>query len=197
MNITTIVGGSLYTNCYMAWEEGSETCVLIDPGFDPEQILEQVRCAGKKVEAILLTHTHHDHVFGVKRIVEITGCKVYVHEAEMTIGHRTQPGDICQTDFYADGDVVTLAGITFKVMHTPGHTAGSVCLITKDVIFSGDTLFAGTCGRTDLASGSPTQMRDSLARLRALEGNFQVFPGHGQATELDFERRLNPYMFSL
>ena len=197
MQITTIVGGSLYTNCYMAWEEGSDTCVLVDPGFDPEQILEQVRCAGKKVEAILLTHTHHDHVFGVKGIVEITGCKVYVHKAELTIGHKTKPGDLCATDFYDDGDEMTLAGIRFKVMHTPGHTAGGVCLITDEVIFAGDTLFAGTCGRTDLASGSPSQMRESLARLRALEGNFRVLPGHGQDTDLDFERKLNPYMYSL
>ena len=197
MNIQTIVGGSLYTNCYMAWEEGSDTCVLVDPGFDPEKILEQVRCAGKKVEAILLTHTHHDHVFGVKGIVEITGCKVYVHKAELTIGHKTKPGDLCATDFYDEGDELTLAGIHFKVMHTPGHTAGGVCLITDEVIFAGDTLFAGTCGRTDLASGSPSQMRESLARLRALEGNFRVLPGHGQDTDLDFERKLNPYMYSL
>lgn len=197
MHIQTIVGGSLYTNCYMAWEEGSDTCVLVDPGFDPEQILEQVRCAGKKVEAILLTHTHHDHVFGVKGIVEITGCKVFVHKAELSIGHRTQPSDICATDFYDEGDEMTLAGIRFKVMHTPGHTAGGVCLITEEVIFAGDTLFAGTCGRTDLASGSPSQMRQSLARLRALEGNYRVLPGHGQDTDLDFERRLNPYMYSL
>lgn len=197
MNIQTIVGGSLYTNCYMVWQDSADTCILIDPGFDPEQILEKVRAIGKKVEAILLTHTHHDHVFGVKRIVEITGCKVYVHQAELTIDHRTQPGDICATDFYADGDMVELAGISFKVMHTPGHTAGSVCLITDEVIFSGDTLFAGTCGRTDLAGGSPTQMRDSLTRLRGLEGNYRVFPGHGEDTDLEFERQLNPYMYGL
>lgn len=197
MKIQTIVGGSLYTNCYMAWEEGFDTCVLVDPGFDPEQILEQVRCAGKKVEAILLTHTHHDHVFGIKGIVEATGCKVYVHPEELTIPHRVKSGDLCVTDHYEDGDEMTLAGIHFRVMHTPGHTIGGVCLITDEVIFSGDTLFAGTCGRTDLVSGNPAQMRQSLARLRALEGNYRVLPGHGQDTDLDFERRLNPYMYSL
>ncbi len=197
MNITTMVGGSLYTNCYMVWAENSETCVLIDPGFDPEQILEQVRAAGKKVEAIFLTHTHHDHVFGVKQIVGITGCKVYVCKEELSICHRTTPGDICATDFYADGDVVEAAGISFRVLHTPGHTAGCVCLITPEAIFSGDTLFAGTCGRTDLASGNPAQMRQSLTRLSQLEGDYQVFPGHGQSTNLDFERRLNPYMHGL
>lgn len=197
MNITTIVGGSLHTNCYMVWGEDSETCVLIDPGFDPEQILEQVRSAGKKVEAIFLTHTHFDHVFGVNQIVAITGCKVYVCQDDMNIGDRTNHGDICATDFYADSDEVEAAGISFRVMHTPGHTAGCVCLITPEVIFSGDTLFAGTCGRTDLASGNPAQMRQSLARLSALDGNYKVFPGHGRSTDLDFERRLNPYMYSL
>jgi glyoxylase-like metal-dependent hydrolase (beta-lactamase superfamily II) len=198
MNIQTIVGGSLYTNCYMAWEEGSDTCVLVDPGFDPEQILEQVRCAGKKVEAILLTHTHHDHVFGVKGIVEITGCKVFVHKAELTIGHKTKPNDICATDFYDDGDELTLAGIQFKVIHTPGHTAGCVCLLAEDVMFSGDTLFAGTCGRTDIPPyGNPPQMRDSLARLKALEGDYGVFPGHGHSSTLEEERRTNPFMQGL
>ncbi len=197
MNITTIVGGSLYTNCYMVWGKSSETCVLIDPGFDPEQILEQVRGVGKKVEAIFLTHTHHDHVFGVKQIAALTGCRVYVCREELSIKHRVTSGDICATNFYADGDEVVGADITFRVMQTPGHTAGSVCLITAGAIFSGDTLFAGTCGRTDLASGDPAQMRRSLARLSAIEGNYKVFPGHGQATDLDSERRLNPYMFGL
>ena len=197
MNVQPIVGGSLYTNCYLVWKDDADTCVLVDPGFDPEQIMEKVRATGKKLEAILLTHTHHDHVFGNKGIVEMTGCKVYVHEAELTISHRTTPGDICATDFYKDGDGVEVAGITFKVVHTPGHTAGCVCLLAEDTMFSGDTLFAGTCGRTDLASGSPTQMRESLAKLRALEGNYRVLPGHGHETDLDFERRLNPYMFSL
>lgn len=197
MQMQILVGGYLYTNCYMAWSDGSETCILVDPGFDAESILEKVRAAGKKVEAIFLTHTHHDHVFGVKDIVEATGCKVYVCKEELEIGHKTQPRDICATDFYGEGDEVTAAGLTFRVLHTPGHTAGGVCLLTEDVMFSGDTLFAGTCGRTDLASGSPAQMRESLNRLAALEGNYKVFPGHGESTELDFERRLNPYMYSL
>ncbi len=197
MNMQTIVGGSLYTNCYLVWQDNKESCVLIDPGFDPEQIMEQVRATGKKLEAILLTHTHFDHVFGVKGLVEMTGCKVYVHKEELQINHQYPSGEICATDFYDEGDTVEAAGISFKVLHTPGHTTGSVCLLADGVMFSGDTLFAGSCGRTDLAGGSPSQMRQSLARLCQLEGNCAVFPGHGEATELAFERRMNPYMFCL
>ncbi len=197
MNMQTLVGGDLYTNCYLIWGDGSDTCALVDPGFDPEKIMERVRATGKQLEAILLTHTHFDHVFGVKKLVEMTGCKVYVHKAELEINHRYPSGDICATDFYDEGDNVAVAGLSLQVLHTPGHTVGGVCLLVEDTMFSGDTLFAGTCGRTDLASGNPAQMRQSLARLAALEGNYKVFPGHGESTDLNFERQLNPYMYSL
>ena len=197
MNMQILVGGDLYTNCYLIWGEDSDTCALIDPGFDPEKIMERVRATGKKLEAILLTHTHFDHVFGVKELVNMTGCKVYVHKEELQINHQYPSGDICATDYYGEGDRVEVAGLSLQVLHTPGHTAGCVCLLTGDVMFSGDTLFAGSCGRTDLASGNPVQMRQSLNRLAALEGNYKVFPGHGESTQLNFERRMNPYMFSL
>ena len=194
MNIVTITGGSLYTNCYMAWGENSNTCILVDPGFDAEQILEQVRSQGKQVEAVLLTHGHFDHVGGAKGIAQATGCKVYIHKADLELPNKLTLGTIPCTDHYDEGDTLNLAGLTLRVMHTPGHTPGGVCLVGEDVIFSGDTLFAGTCGRTDLPGGSYAQISQSLTRLADLEGNYRVFPGHGEATNLDLERRCNPYM---
>lgn len=194
MQILTITGGSLYTNCYMAWQDGSETCILVDPGFDGEAILEQVRSQGKQVEAILLTHGHFDHVGGVKAIAEATGCRVFIHEADLALPNKLTLGTIPCTDHYAEGEELSLAGLTLRVMHTPGHTPGGVCLVCEDVIFSGDTLFAGTCGRTDLPGGSYAQIHESLNRLAALEGDYQVLPGHGESTNMELERRCNPYM---
>ena len=194
MKIITIPGGSLYTNCYMAFAENSDTCVLIDPGFDAEQILEKVRSQGKTVEAIFLTHGHFDHIGGVKEIAPQTGCKVYIHEADLELPSQLTVGTIPCTDCYEDGDTVTAAGLTFEVLHTPGHTPGGVCLLCEEAMFAGDTLFAGTCGRTDLPGSSPRQMRDSLSRLAKLEKNYRVLPGHGIYSTLDMEKRTNPYL---
>ena len=194
MKIITITGGSLYTNCYMAYAEDSDTCVLIDPGFDAEQILEKVRAQGKTLEAVFLTHGHFDHIGGVKDIAAQTGCRVYIHEADLALPSQLTVGTVPATDHYDEGDTVTAAGLTFRVLHTPGHTPGGVCLLCEEAMFAGDTLFAGTCGRTDLPGSSPKQMRDSLSRLAKLEGNYRVLPGHGIYSTLDMEKRTNPYL---
>ena len=194
MELITITGGSLYTNCYMAWGENSDTCILVDPGFDAEQILEHVRSHGKQVEAVLLTHGHFDHVGGAKGIAAQTGCKVYIHKNDLELPNKLTLGTVPCTDHYDEGDILHLAGLTLQVLHTPGHTPGGICLVCEDVIFSGDTLFAGTCGRTDLPGGSYAQISQSLTRLSELEGNYHVLPGHGESTNMDLERRCNPYM---
>jgi len=194
MKIITITGGSLYTNCYMAYAEDSDTCVLIDPGFDAEQILEKVRAQGKTLEAVFLTHGHFDHIGGVKDIAAQTGCRVYIHEADLALPSQLTVGTVPATDHYDEGDTVTAAGLTFRVLHTPGHTPGGVCLLCEEAMFAGDTLFAGTCGRTDLPGSSPKQMRESLSRLAKLEGNYRVLPGHGIYSTLDMEKRTNPYL---
>lgn len=196
MEMLAMCVGSFRTNCYMLWQ--GEECVLVDPGFEPEQILEQVLCKGKKVAAILLTHGHFDHVGGVKHIAAETGCPVYIHEADIRLPSRHTDGQIYHTHTYDEGDVLEIAGMTFRVLHTPGHTPGCVCLLCGDVMLSGDTLFAGTCGRTDLMPyGDPAQMRRSLARLKSLEGDYAVFPGHGHSSTLEEERCTNPFMQGL
>ena len=193
MELKTFPIGSLQTNCYMAWAEGSEKCILIDPGYEPELLLEQVRRNRKELEAILLTHGHFDHVGGVKQIAAETGCKVYICAEELKQPLRYSDG-LHYTDTVAEGDVLELAGLTLQVLHTPGHTPGCVCYLCGDTLFSGDTLFAGTCGRTDLPGGDFKTIQASLQRLAALEGDLKVLPGHGMASSLDIERRYNPYM---
>ena len=192
MKVLTITGGSLGTNCYVAWDEQQKNCVVVDPGFDAQMILEKVRAKGLQVEAILLTHGHYDHVGGVRGLLEATGCKVYIHSADLELPDYLTQGEIPATDDY--GQTLCLAGLEMKILHTPGHSPGSVCLICENVIFSGDTLFADTCGRTDLPGGSFRQISNSLKALAALEGEYYVLPGHGLPTTLEKERRSNPYM---
>ena len=193
MQILTMPVGRYQTNCYMVWGEG-ERCVLIDPGYEANGLLEQVEKQGKQLEAILLTHGHFDHVGAVRDIVADTDCKVYICDKELALPEGLTAGKLYYTHSYNDGDQVEAAGLTFKVLHTPGHTPGGVCLLCEDAIFSGDTLFASSIGRTDFPGGSYDTLKKSLQKLTALEGDFRVFPGHGEDTTLDFERKTNPYM---
>ena len=193
----TLTVGSYCTNCYMVWGENSDSCVLIDPGYEPELLLEQVQLAGKKLQAILLTHGHFDHIGGVKPLMEQTGCRVYICKEDLNLNPMLTAGLLAHTDTYADGDTLELAGLHFAVMHTPGHTPGGVCLLCEDTIFAGDTLFAGTCGRTDLPGSDHRQMVNSLRRLSQLEGDYRVLPGHGSASRLDWERQGNPFLQGL
>ena len=193
MNILTMPVGAYQTNCYMVWGEGDK-CVLIDPGYEANALLERVEKQGKQLEAIFLTHGHFDHVGAVRDIAAETDCKVYIHPQELALPEALTAGKLFYTHTYDEGDSVTAAGLTFKVLHTPGHTPGGVCLLCGDAFFSGDTLFAGSCGRTDFPGGDWDTIRASLRRLADLEGDWRVFPGHGADTTLSFEKKTNPYM---
>ena len=196
MQMEKICVGGYRTNCYLLWQD--DTCVVVDPGYEPERILEAVRAKGKTVAAILLTHGHFDHVTGVKPIAQAENCPVYIHPADGLLTALHTGGELYYTHTYEDNDTLALAGMEFCILHTPGHTPGSVCILEGDVMLSGDTLFAGTCGRTDIPPyGDPGRMQKSLARLKRLPGDYRVFPGHGQSTTLDEERRSNPYMQGL
>lgn len=194
MDIITLPLGSYQTNCYLVSADGSDTCIVIDPGYAPEQVLLAARNAGKRIEAVLLTHGHFDHVGGVKGIAQAVRCPVYLCEADLSMPETFTAGPLYYTDSYGEGALLDLAGLSIRVLHTPGHTPGSVCLCCEDVMFSGDTLFWGSCGRTDLPGGSWATIQKSLRRLAALEGDYTVYPGHGQSTTLSDERKYNPYM---
>ena len=194
INIKTLALGAYQTNTYLVWEETSPTCVVIDPGYEPDTILDEAKKLGKEITAVLLTHGHFDHVGGVRALAAETGCPVYLHEAELSMPPQMTAGPLFYTNTYGEGDFVEAAGLSFKVLHTPGHTPGSICLLCENAMFSGDTLFWGSCGRTDLPGGSWATIRKSLLRLADLSGDYDVYPGHGDATTLSFERKMNPYM---
>ena len=193
-HINTLPLGAYQTNCYLLWTEENPNCVIIDPGYDPETVLYEISRLGKTLEAILLTHGHFDHVGAVIPIAEATGCAVYLCEKELSLPAHFTAGRLFYTHLYGEGDILSLAGISFRVLHTPGHTPGSVCLLSEDALFSGDTLFAGSCGRTDLPGGDWSTIADSLRRLGQLEQDLRVYPGHGESTTLAQEKRYNPYL---
>lgn len=194
LNVKTMPLGAYQTNCYLVWAEGAKACVVIDPGYTPELVLHQVEQLGLTVEAVLLTHGHFDHVGGVREIAAQSGCPVYICAEELSLPETFTAGPLCYTHTYGEGDVLKLAGTSFRVLQTPGHTPGSVCLVAEDSMFSGDTLFAGSCGRTDLPGGDWAVIRKSLLRLAAMDRDYKVYPGHGEATTLFSEKKYNPYL---
>lgn len=184
--------GDYQTNCYLVRQAGQTQCVLIDPGYAADFLLDTLNAKGLELSAIALTHGHFDHVGAVRDLAAETGCRVYLSGDELSLPPVITAGRLCYTDLYTDR--FTAAGIPFTVLKTPGHTPGSVCLRTGSLLFSGDTLFAGSCGRTDLPGGNPADMRASLKLLAAIPENLTVYPGHGEATTLDAEKRYNPYL---
>ena len=187
MKIRTLTLGDFQTNCYLVSDETGVTAV-IDPGYEPETILARAAQEHLQIKGIVLTHGHFDHVSGVKAVADAAHCPVWMNEKDLSLPPFLTNGALYYTDLYKEGETVQVGNLTFTVLETPGHTPGSVCLRCENALFSGDTLFAGSYGRTDLPGGSPAQMRDSLHRLARIPENCTVLPGHGDKTTLDRER---------
>ena len=194
--------GSYQTNCYIVHDEASKSCAIIDPGYQADDLLQELQQLGLTLDAIFLTHGHFDHVGGVETLVQATNCQLWMHERDYSQQKNPQndylyPLHDCtftNVQFFEEQQVIQAGGLDFTVLETPGHTWGCVCLICENAIFSGDTLFAGSCGRTDLPGGDWATIRESLSRLAALEGNYGIYPGHGESTTLALEKQYNPYM---
>ena len=197
MKIETLTLGAYQTNCYLVREESRNDILIIDPGYEPQAILNHITEQGYTAAAILLTHGHFDHVGGVKDLVAEIDCPVYLCPEELAMPESVTAGRLYYTDPYYDGDTFTLAGLPFRVLQTPGHTPGSVCLLFDGVMFCGDTLFDGSCGRTDMPCGSWEQMHASLQKLNALKEDYVLYPGHGGISRLSLQKKTNPYLRGL
>ncbi|MBR6618196.1 MAG: MBL fold metallo-hydrolase [Oscillospiraceae bacterium] len=206
MKVDTLRLGELAANCHII-DCGEGICAAVDVGNDAEKLLSFLKSKNLTLGAILLTHGHYDHIGGVEEVRKATGATVYIHEndarmledAKLNLAAHITPLPYNQVTEYTaiqDGVEITVGSRIFKVLHTPGHTSGSVCYLTEDVMLSGDTLFCGSIGRTDLG-GDPAQMKESLRRLKALQKNYRVYTGHDYSTTLDEERMSNPYMRNL
>ena len=197
----------IFSNCYMLIDEKSGEAAIIDPAWYGDVIKNALKKENITLKYVLLTHGHFDHIFGVYGLQKEEGAKVVIHESDKE--HLVDPKkSLAEGNFpeiqhpvvadilVKDGDVIRLGGEEIKVMSTPGHTMGSVCyILEKDrVIFSGDTLFCMTAGRTDFFDGSDEKMVESLKRLIALEGDYRVLPGHNRETTLERERTRNWYI---
>ena len=196
MLIKTIPVGQLETNCYIVTDEATLSCAVIDPGDESNSILDYLEDNRLHCMAIFLTHGHFDHVGAVEAVAEETGATVYIHRLDAD-GAESDPRFPFRMpangEYYADGDTVELPGLRFEVIGTPGHTPGGVSLRCGNALFTGDTLFRGSCGRTDLPGGDMDEELRSLKKLCALPGDYEVYPGHMDASTLERERNFNYY----
>jgi hydroxyacylglutathione hydrolase len=197
MKVQVFVVGMLSTNCYVVHDEKTKNAIIIDPGFDSpieaKQLLAYIEKEGLLIKFVVDTHGHDDHIGGntyLKKKYNIPIC-IHSKDAEaLDDTNKTSPANV----LLSEGDTVGFGEEKLKVIHTPGHTLGSICLLNERVVFTGDTLFAGGIGRTDFVGGSDRDMNLSLGRLQRLPENLIVYPGHGSASTIGAEKSSNPFL---
>ncbi|MDO4187475.1 MAG: MBL fold metallo-hydrolase [Lachnospiraceae bacterium] len=197
--------GYVQTNCYFVYDDEKKEAIVFDPAADGAGIYNALLKNDIKVAAIMLTHGHFDHILGVNELKEKADVKVYASELEKNVlasadlNVSNQTGRSCTISpdvLLKDGEVVEIAGIKIKMISTPGHTEGSACYLNEEegLLIAGDTLFAGSCGRTDLPTGSGGMLDRSLKeKLMKLDDDIKVYPGHGESTTIGHERKYNPF----
>jgi hydroxyacylglutathione hydrolase len=206
MFLDVLTDNPFATNCWAVSADGSDEAVVVDPGFFPEEVRAVLDRAGKRLVAVLGTHGHLDHI-GVAREVCGEDVPLYIHQADelaLTDQRAWGAGMPVEGDYrpalvrtVTDGDVLEFAGFRIRVMHTPGHTPGSVCFVTDGFVFSGDLVFRGSIGRHDFPNSDEGHMMASLRRFLSLPDELDVYPGHMGTTTVGEERRSNPFLLSL
>ena len=205
MKIKTLYNNPYMTNTYIVSDDAGN-CAIIDPAGNSKIIIQVLSAIKLTPKAVLLTHGHYDHISALSDIAEqYCNLPVYIHKSEVPYladSNLNLSVPLCGEvyTFYGNvkevqsGSIIRIGALEFNVLHTPGHTPGSVCYITKDSIFSGDTLFASTVGRTDFPGGSYPTLLDSIKKLKSLEKDYNIYPGHNAATTLNREKMYNEYM---
>lgn len=201
MNVRRLILGMLDTNCWIVSDDAGGPLVVIDPAGDPEELL--VAIGDTTVACVVLTHGHFDHLGAARALVEATGAPLLAHEADAASITSTEGNGGAAFGFsdtappaagtLTEGDAVVAGELRLDVLHTPGHTPGGICLLGEGHLFAGDTLFAGSVGRTDFPGGDSRAIRASVARLAGLPDETRVHPGHGPDTTIGRERRVNPF----
>lgn len=185
--------GPMENYVYLVGDKRRHECLAVDAAWDVRAILQAAKSDGMKVVGGLLTHTHDDHCNAAETLVAETGCKIYVHQKEAGFLKGIED----HIEKVVDGSIITIGDFEIRVLHTPGHTPGSVCFLTEDYLFTGDTLFVGACGRCDLEGGDAHQMYASLQKLAKLDDETMVLPGHAYGSTatstIKHEKRTNPY----
>ncbi|MDE5753544.1 MAG: MBL fold metallo-hydrolase [Oscillospiraceae bacterium] len=203
MEMITLVLGELGTNCYIL-DCGNNQVVAIDIGGTPQKVLNILKTENLNLKAILLTHGHYDHVAGVESVRQATGAEVYIHEKDaiMLESGKANLAYQLSSEIYQPvqkyqvaqaGDILEIGNLEIQVMHTPGHTSGSVCYIIGNQMFCGDTIFKGSIGRTDLG-GNVSDMKKSLQKIARLAQDYELYPGHFYSSTLAIEKKQNPYL---
>ena len=198
--------GICQTNCYFVYQEGSTDVIFFDPADKGDYIYEKLQEKGLNVKGILLTHGHFDHIWGTDKLRELSGAPIYAYEAEKALCEDAitnvsdqvgRPYTVVPDYYVKDGEEITIAGMTGKVIATPGHTVGSCCYYFEEagMLIAGDTLFQESVGRTDLPTGSMSAIIHSIKdKLFLLPDETKVYPGHGDVTSIGHEKRYNPFV---
>ncbi len=192
--------GSIGTNCYFVGDEATKRGCIVDPGDEGDRLVQLWKEFGYELESILVTHGHYDHTTALPKVAaSFPGIPVMIHREDVCEGGSPAFYQCMHVDgmkYIKDGDTIMVGSIAFVVYETPGHTPGSVVFKSQDAMFTGDTLFAGSCGRVDFPGGDWGKMCVSLRRLASLPGDCKIYPGHEYTSTLDTERRTNPFIRS-
>ncbi len=205
IRIVKLVVGPLATNTYIVYDTREMEGAIIDPGGDADKILDALKKIHANIKYIIATHAHFDHVLAVPILLDYFDANFIMHNEDLEILEYStylcrsyvpdwSPPDVDDENFVDEGDEIVFGDISLKVIHTPGHTPGSISLYGGEYVFTGDTLFRNAIGRTDFPGGNWEQMVESIIRLMALPDETIVFPGHGRATSIGRERKENPYV---